>query len=77
MFRAKFKVMEVKVSEHPTDPARSHTLTPVTDGSEENKSFSKYTPSGQISLYVTNEALFPELDAAQGKEFFVDFTEAM
>ncbi len=29
-------------------------MTPVISGSEENKSFSKYTPSGDIRLHITN-----------------------
>ena len=77
MFRAKFFVSDVVVPEGQIDPARAITMHPVIDGSEENKSFSKYTPSGQISLYVTNPNLFEELDQARGKQFYVDFTEAV
>jgi hypothetical protein len=75
-FRAKFVVVGVTTHDHPSDPARGVTLRPVASGSEENKSFSKYTPSGKIDLYVTNPNLFPVLDQAQGKSFYVDFTEA-
>jgi len=48
-------------------------LMPVyDDGSDENKSWSKYTPSGEVRLHVTN----PEAIAAfvPGKFFYVDFT---
>ena len=74
-FRAKFKVTEVKVIEGLVDPARSIKFSVVTDGGEENKSFSLYTPSGNVDLWVTNPDLFPVLDNSQGKEFYLDFTE--
>jgi len=49
-------------------------LIPVTATSEENKSFFKSTPSGNITLAIVN------LSAAEmfevGKEYYVDFTEA-
>lgn len=40
----------------------------------ENASFSKYTPSGQISMSITNPNAFGFF--AQGAEFYVDFTPA-
>lgn len=49
-------------------------LSPVMSGCEENKSFAKYTPSGEISLSVSvpETAKLFDID----KEFYVDFTEA-
>ena len=50
-------------------------LTPVIEGSDENKSFSKYTPAGQISLTISDET-----DAVdyfeENKEYYVKFTKA-
>ena len=50
------------------------TLSPVYSGSEENKSFFASTPGGSIQLYTIN------IDAAnqfeQGKEYYIDFTQA-
>jgi hypothetical protein len=50
-------------------------LTAVTDNSEANKSWSKYTPSGTFEIYVTNEAAFEKIDAMQsGDSYFIDLT---
>ena len=54
---------------------KSVSFSPVIDGSEENKSFSKYTPSGSIHLNVSHET---EASNAfeLGKEYYIDFTKA-
>ena len=66
--RAKFKVDSI---EHTTSGA-TVKMTPVVDGSEENKRFYKWTPAGGLTLSTVNP------DAAQqfapGKEFYLDFT---
>jgi hypothetical protein len=55
-----------------------HTLVnflPVTTGSEENKSFAKYTPAGSVFLSIhqdTPAASFFE----GGKEYYLTFEEA-
>jgi hypothetical protein len=41
------------------------------DNCEENKSFSKYTPSGEIKLCVTNPAISDSFEP--GQEYFIDF----
>ena len=49
-------------------------LTPVSDGSEENKGFYKYTPSGEILLGIVSA---PSAKAfIVGKEYYVEFTVA-
>ena len=54
--------------------ANSHfVLIPVYSSSEDNDMFFKSTPSGTIMLDVTNEAVVFEV----GKEYYVDFTEAV
>ena len=68
--RAKMKVDEVvkrPVSE-------TIKLGAVTSDSEENKSFSKYTPSASLEINITNEAAFGFFEA--GKEYYLDFTSA-
>lgn len=50
------------------------TLGAVTSGSEENKSFFKYTPGGQISLYTVNQEAADQF--VVGKEYYITFTEA-
>lgn len=51
----------------------SVTFTPVTDGSEENKSFSKWTPWGEIRLGISNETLMNQLTPTD--EYIVTFTK--
>jgi hypothetical protein len=54
---------------------KSVKFMPVTSGSEENKSFSKYTPGGELRLTID-----PSTDAYNafevGKEYYVDITPA-
>ena len=42
--------------------------------SEENKSFAKYTPAGEISLTITNPAAIEAFEL--GKAYYIDFTPA-
>lgn len=39
-----------------------------------NKTWSKYTPSGEINLQITNPAAFSQFKL--GQAYFVDFTDA-
>lgn len=70
MVKAKFKCDSVTIS----TSGEFVNLSPVTSGSEENKSFSKCTPSGSLSMMVTNEALFGHF--IPGKEYYLDITIA-
>ncbi|WP_395008670.1 hypothetical protein [Undibacterium sp.] len=69
--RAKFKVTSITETSGGTKAVK---LYPVTSGSEENKEFYKFTPSGEINLGVLNEAAAKQF--AVDQEFFVDFTPA-
>lgn len=68
MTRAKFVCQSV------TDngDTKSVVLTPVTNGSDEDKSFWKWTPSGRIEMQVLN----PDVKFEPKKTYYVDFTEA-
>jgi len=44
------------------------------DGSDENNTFSKYSPSVNFSIVVANAALFGKF--ASGDTYYVDFTPA-
>ena len=72
--RAKFTVSSIEASLSGGTEMKTVKLTPVFSGSEENKQFFKWTPSGRIELGVLNG------DAAKafnlGQEFYVDFTPA-
>lgn len=49
-------------------------MSPVYDGNEENKKFFKYTPGGELDLYVVN----PEFAECikMGKTYYIDITPA-
>ena len=70
MVRAKFKCDFVQKFE---DTAIV-SLLPVTNGSEENKKFYKWTPGGSIGLNVVSHETANRF--VPGKEYYVDFTEA-
>jgi hypothetical protein len=67
--RAKFKVHSVTEREGGLKEVK---LDAVTNGSPENASFFKWTPSGSISLGTLSPAAAGEF--SPGKEFYVDFT---
>ncbi len=69
--RAKFTVDQKTTNR---DGSQSVRLTPVTGGSDENKSFYKWTPSGSIDLAILN----PDAAAAfaVGESYYIDFTPA-
>lgn len=70
MVKSKFKCVDI--TDFPQMEYKAVFLRPVTDGSEENKSFSKYTPSGSISInisYETEASNYFDKD----KEYYVNF----
>jgi hypothetical protein len=71
--RAKFKCRAVELY---ADPKGSGCvkLSPVISGSEENKKFYQYTPSGEIVLMTVNPDAMKEFDP--GAEYYIDFTRA-
>lgn len=72
MVRGKFVVSQINLM---SGGDKLVILVPVTSGSEENKSFSKYTPSGKIEMYITKDT--QAVDAFEvGKEYYVDFSPA-
>jgi len=44
------------------------------DGSDENNTFSKFTPVATLSISITNPALIGKF--AEGEEYYLDFTKA-
>jgi hypothetical protein len=68
MTRAKFVCDEVATTIH----GRTIRMFPVTSGSEENKEFFKWTPSGKLEMGIVN----PDVEFVPGKEYYLDFTEA-
>ena len=68
--RCKMKVSEVKL----TACGTSLLLEPVINGSEENKKFWTWTPSGKLSLDIVNTEATKDVKPAQ--EYYVDLTLA-
>lgn len=70
--RAKFRV--VSVTQHDgSDKARTIKLQPRYDDTiPEDQRFHQATPSGEMSMYVTNPAAIEQLSL--GKDFYLDFT---
>jgi hypothetical protein len=72
--RCKMKVDEVWISKG-TDGAISQErvkLSAVYGDTNENKEWSKGTPSANFEIYINNQAAMGKL--SQGHEFYVDFT---
>lgn len=79
MVRAKFVVESYETRKSNTrDPEseelRSIKMIAVSDGSEENKKFFRWTPNGQINIGILNPEAWRQLEL--GKSYYVDFTEA-
>ena len=76
--RAKFFVEDIRHSDVPgTEQYASITMRPVFgsygDG-KVNESWSKYTPSGQLQITITNPAAIDAFE--KGKAYYLDFTPA-
>lgn len=69
MTRCKFKCDSI--TDHGAGN-KSVSMTPVVSGSDENKAFWKYTPSGKFEINYANQNVFFEA----GKEYFVDISPA-
>lgn len=68
--RAKFSCVEIK--EFDSDCRATIKLTPVYSGSEENRQFYAWTPTGSIILGV----LSADHGFKCGYDYYVDFTQA-
>lgn len=73
MVRAKFRVNSYETRlDRGTEELRTIKMSPVVDGSEENKKYFKYTPYGQIEIGTLNQAAWEQFPL--GAEMYVDFT---
>ncbi|HBS7006725.1 TPA: hypothetical protein MAO28_004716 [Klebsiella pneumoniae] len=70
--RAKFQCNSINQS--PDNSTAVVHFIAVTTGSMENETWSKYTPSGQLQMVISNPAAFEEFE--QGKEYFIDIVPA-
>ena len=68
---SKFRVDHINdFTEDEQNPGKTIRLRAVIDG-KENKSFSKWTPSGEVNISITNPNAFEQFH--QGEEFYVVF----
>ena len=70
--RAKFQCHNIQKS--PDNSTATINLLAVTTGSTENESWSKYTPSGQLQMLISNPAAIEQFES--GKEYYIDITPA-
>lgn len=68
---AKFKCDSVTNFEN----GKTVNLSPVQSGSEENKAFAHYTPSGRLEMYIDNGTEAANL-FEPGEEYFLEFSKA-
>lgn len=71
MVRTKFKVNGITQFE---GGSFAVSMSPVTSGSEENKNFFKWTPSGSLDLRTVNEEAVKAFEV--GAEYYLDFTKS-
>jgi hypothetical protein len=72
--RAKFRVSYLKKIHTGGDPQGEVELTAVSGKDGDNASWSKWTPTGKITMTITNPAAYNVFDP--GREFYIDFTPA-
>ena len=69
MIRAKFECYSVKKLNNDSEELE---FLAVTSDSEENRTWSKWTPSGNIKMTITNPDIFGKF--IPGKKYYLDFT---
>lgn len=60
--------------DYETQELRTITMSPVGSNSPENKTFWKYTPSGELKLGTVNPEAWKQFEL--GQEFYIDFIPA-
>lgn len=75
--RAKFRVSNVEkfeASERITFSAVAKSTAYPADGTDEENTFAKWTPSAELTMTITNPALRGKFEI--GQKFYADFTPA-
>lgn len=76
IMRAKMRIADIESSneqQHIKLEAVGRSDAYPEDGSDENNTFSKFTPTANLNMTVTNPALAGKFN--KGQEFYVDFRE--
>lgn len=71
--RAKFEC--VGIEDQPDYEQKLVRFSPVIEGSDENKSFAKYTPAGNLELYISYDTEASNVFELY-KEYYLDITPA-
>lgn len=74
--RAKFQISSIEVF-NGSEQVKFHAVAAKTypaDGSDEDNTFAKWSPSAECKIHITNPALRGMFKP--GQKFYVDFTEA-
>lgn len=71
--RAKFFVKEIK-NIHSPDTCVEISMSPVYAGNDENTEWSKFTPSGELTMLVTNDKAVEQFEL--GGEYYLDISAA-
>ena len=75
MDQVKAKFICTQVEDQPAYEQKRVRFSAVINNCEENKSFAKYTPSGNVEMWISYET--PAVDFfTPGKEYFLTFEEA-
>ena len=76
--RAKMKVVKAEKKSETYEELAFSAVGPKgaypADGSDENNTFAKWTPTANLSMSITNPALIGKFPV--GQEYYVDFTPA-
>jgi hypothetical protein len=70
--RCKFQCVSKTITGAGENQTNQFVFTPVTGGSDENKSFWKWTPSGKLEFNCLNK----EVDFEIGKSYYLDISPA-
>lgn len=75
--RAKLRIASVTKHDGGNETLQFHAVAASNypaDGSDENNTFAKFSPSASLSITIANPALHGKFEA--GQSFYVDFTPA-
>lgn len=75
MEKVKAKMVCVSVEELTQQQEKKIKLSAVVSGSEENKSFSRWTPSANLDMMISNETAAGDLFEV-GREYYLTFEKA-
>lgn len=75
MSKVRAKMVCTKIEDQEQYKQKTVSFSAVIDGSKENKSFAKFTPSANLTMWISYET---EASNAfeQGKEYYLDFSPA-